>query len=485
MPARELPRASLVTLCVLAAAVAGPSVERPMVAQTTTGAARATVVGPRAAGGADPAASIGALFAEAVKPDHPAVTAIVVKDGKTLFRKAYGLANLELQVPARPEMVFRIGSVTKQFTAAAIMILVEEGKLALADDITKVLPDYPAQGSRITIEHLLTHTSGIQSYTDMPSWRPLLMKDMTTAEMLAVFSKEPMQFQPGEKWRYNNSGYYLLGAIIEKVSGQKYAEFLKRRIFDKAGMAHTFYGGTSEIIPGRVGLYAQASNGVVNADYISMTQPFSAGALVSSVDDLAEWNAALDAGAIVSKASLAKIFTPYVLKNGQSAGYGYGWNIGSYESHVVQEHGGGIHGGRAHVVRLPNDGVYVAVLSNFSAPTPDPTTLARKAAVIAIGKRVVDPTPVVLPPAVLDSYVGVFTLPDGSTRVVTREGSRVLWLGTRGSTELLPLKEGEFFMKGNAFARFRFDIDRATGKATRVTVDDWGVQQIATRTEGR
>jgi D-alanyl-D-alanine carboxypeptidase len=480
---QRVSRSGLVAACVLTTLASAPSAAVRRQAFPARAPAPGTAGAVARPASADPATAIDRLFAAAVKPGDPAMTVIVVKDGKTLFRKAYGLANLELQVPARPEMVFRIGSVTKQFTAAAILMLVEQGKLALTDDITKVLPDYPTQGKTITIEHLLTHTSGIQSYTDMPAWPPLAMKDLTPAELVDFFKKEPLQFDPGTRWRYNNSGYFLLGVVIEKVSGQKYAEFLKQRIFDRAGMTHTFYGGTGEIIPGRVGLYARSGDRFVNAEYISMTQPFSAGALVSSVDDLATWNAALDSGRVISKASLAKMFTAYLLKSGQSTGYGYGWALGHHDGHAVQEHGGGIPGGRAEVLRLPDAGIYVAVLSNLSAPAPDPGVLGRKAAAIAMGTPIVEPTPVTLAPDVLDRYTGVFLMPDQSTREVRRDGAKLLWVAPGGASELRAVKEDEFFLRADAFRRFRFTVDPATGKASRITIDDWAGSDVARRTD--
>ncbi len=192
---------------------------------------------PAAAPVADPSAAIDTLFKSSFPADGPGAAVIVVKDGRTLFRKAYGMANLELGVPLQPDMVFRLGSITKQFTATAILMLAEEGKLSLLDPIEKHLPGYPTQGHAITIEHLLTHTSGIQSYTDMPGWMTSRIQGaMTVTELVDGFKKEPMQFAPGEKWAYNNSAYILLGAIVEKASGKTYEAFVRERIFEPLGM---------------------------------------------------------------------------------------------------------------------------------------------------------------------------------------------------------------------------------------------------------
>jgi len=164
------------------------------------------------------------------------------------------------------------------------MMLAEEGKLSVSDPITKFLPDYPTQGRTITVEHLLTHTSGIQSYTDMPKWRGMLRQDISLAELVDLFKSEPMQFAPGEKWRYNNSGYILLGAIIEKVSGKKYADFVRERIFDPLGMSQTRYDVTGEVIARRAAGYGKTGDRFVNAQYLSMTQPYAAGALLSTAE---------------------------------------------------------------------------------------------------------------------------------------------------------------------------------------------------------
>jgi D-alanyl-D-alanine carboxypeptidase len=439
-------------------------------------------VAPPAAGTSAPAREIDALFAAAIKPDGPGMAVILVRDGKTVFRKAYGMANVELQVPMRPEHVFRIASVTKQFTAAAIMMLVDEGKLAVSDPITKFWPDYPTQGKTITVEHLLTHTSGIQGYTEMAGFGTVMMKDMTVDQMIAFFKNEPMNFAPGEQWRYNNSAYFLLGALIEKVSGQKYAEFIATRIFQPLGMAHSYYGDTAPIIPMRVSGYERQGETVRNAPYLSMTLPFSAGSLMSTVDDLAVWNVALDAGKVVKPQSLARMFTDYRLTNGTPTSYGYGWGIGRYEGRAVQEHSGGINGFRSHVLRIPEEQVYVAVLSNLSAAEPDPIALARKSAGIAMGRPVVDPPSVVLEPAVLDRYVGIYTHANGSPRTVTREGAGLMMASGSGKpTALLAYGEDRFFRKGG-FVRFRFE-DYGGGKAERLVVDDWGRLETATRAQ--
>ena len=426
------------------------------------------------------AAAIDQLFRAAAKPGEPGLAVIVVRKGQTLHRAAYGMANVELGVALQPDHVLRIGSVTKQFTSAAIMMLAEEGKLAVTDPITKFLPDYPAQGKTITIEHLLTHTSGIQSYTDMPKWRSMFRQDMSLTELIDLFKNEPMQFEPGARWRYNNSGYILLGAIIEKASGKKYADFVQERIFTPLGMNDTRYDVTEQVIPRRAAGYGKSGERIVNAQYLSMTQPYAAGSLISTVDDLAKWDAGLAAGRVVNADSLAKIFTSYALASGSDSSYGYGWSIGRYEGRAVQEHGGGIHGFRSYVLRIPSDGVYVAVLSNIAAAAPSPDMLARKAAAIAIGKPLVNPPAVAMTAEQLDAYVGRYRTVSGTHHAVTREGTRMFLQPAGGERlEVFPAG-GDVFFEKDGFLRLRFERE-AGGQAARLVVDNWGSRPAAVR----
>ncbi len=275
-----------------------------------------------------PAARIDQLLSGKFAPDQPGAAVLVTRKGQTVLRKGYGMADLEMNIPIEPDMVFRLGSVTKQFTAVAILMLEEQGRLSVKDPLTKFLPDYPVQGRTITIEHLLTHTSGIHSYTSMPEWRSLWRKDFTLVELIDFFKNQPMDFAPDEQWLYNNSGYILLGAIIEKASGQSYEEFIQTKIFEPLGMKHSHYDLTRRIIPRRVKGYQRAAGGFENAPYLSMSQPYAAGSLASTVDDLALWNNTLWTGTLLKKESLTRAHTPHVLKDGRSTGYGYGWASG-------------------------------------------------------------------------------------------------------------------------------------------------------------
>ncbi len=439
-------------------------------------AAAPTVAGP--AGKA-----MDALLSKSFPANEPGAAVIVVKDGQVVLRKGYGLAHLELGVPVSPEMRFRIGSVTKQFTAAAILLLAEDGKLAVEDPITRFLPGYPTHGKTITIEHLLTHTSGIKSYTDMPEWLRKWRQDMPLDTLIALFKDQPMDFEPGEKWAYDNSGYVLLGAIVERASGRPYADFVRDRIFAPLGMTHTTYDTTASILPGRVSGYSKSSAGWANAAYLSMTQPYAAGALVSTVDDMARWNAALDAEKLLQQPSLRRAWTPYRLRDGSSTGYGYGWMMGALQERPTVEHGGGINGFVCATLRLPDDHVYVALLTNREADQPSPDRLAALLAAIAIGKPYTEPKPVALTAAQMDAVAGVYRIGDKERRVITHDAARVYSQRSGGpKRELIALAPLEFGLD-NSFTRFSFELD-ASGRARSITTHArYGPAEVAPRTD--
>ena len=434
------------------------------------------------ASGKDLAIVINDTLTQTYKPSEPGASVVVVKDGKVIFRKGYGMANLELGVPVEPDMIFRLGSVTKQFTAVAILILAEQGKLSLDDEITKFLPDYPAKTQRVTVEQLLTHTSGIKSYTSLPEWLLIWRKDTELNDLIGLFKDKPSDFAPGERWSYNNSGYVLLGAIIEKVSGQSYQDFVEKNIFQRLGMAHSFYDNTARVIPRRVTGYSKGKDGYINAPYLSMTQPHAAGALVSSVDDLALWDAALYTDKLVKQETLKRAWTPAKLTNGKPTHYGFGWAINSYEGHTVIEHGGGINGFSTYALRMPEDRVFVAVLTNKDSGGPGPARVVLKIAALTVGKPYREPTVINLGPSVLDSYIGVYQLNEKEEAIIRREGEKLfVSFPGAGKTEINPSSETEFFIKDS---RSRLNFTRNAGGLVTgfVLTGSSGPDQEATKT---
>lgn len=304
----------------------------------------------------------------------PGVSVAVIKDGKPVLLKGYGQANVELGVVATENTVYQLASVSKQFTATAIMMLAEEGKLTLDDRLTKFFDKLPPAWNNVTVRHLLNHTSGIKSYTNLPDFDKTLRQDFSKEAIIKMAADAPVEFAPGEKYNYNNTGFYLLGMIIEKVSGQPYGAFLMERIFQPLGMTATRLNDLREVIKGRATGYAWEGGKLLNGEHVSPTQPFSAGALISTVVDMAKWDAALYTEKLLKRASLAQMWTPEKLNDGKPLTYGYGWGVDVYRTRKRISHGGGINGFSTFIARFADDKLTVVVLTN--SESGDAGTLA-------------------------------------------------------------------------------------------------------------
>jgi CubicO group peptidase (beta-lactamase class C family) len=394
------------------------------------------------------------MLNEQYPSNGPGATALVAIKGKIIYQKAFGKANLELDTKTEPDMVYEIGSITKQFTAVSILMLMEQGKLNLDDDITKFLPNYPTHGYHISIHHLLTHTSGIKSYTSMKSWFSVWRKDFKPKELIDFSKNAPMDFDPGEKWKYNNSAYLILGYIIEKVSGQTYEQFIKSNIFEPLGMHHSIYGSHSKIIKNRAYGY-QKRGEYVNAEYLSLTQPYSAGSLMSTVEDLFIWNRAIRSNKLVKKKSIELAFTNYKLNNGKKINYGYGWGLNDINGSPTIEHSGGIFGYVTNSIYLPNEDVFVAVFSNCDCN--DPGLVSTKMAALAIKKPYPSEQDVIsVDNEYLKNLVGVYDFEDNSTRIITLHNNNLYSQRTGSSKKrLYPIKGNTFFFE-NSLSKIQF-----------------------------
>lgn len=327
-----------------------------------------------------------AYMAVAVKNDHFIGSVLVAKDGVPVLNRSYGMANYEWSVPNSPDTVYRIGSLAKQFTAMLIMQLQERGALSVSDGICKYLTPCPEDWHPITLRHLLTHTSGIPSYTRLPDWDERISRLPQTREgLVANFRDLPLEFPPGEKFRYNNSGYYLLGMVIERVSNQAYADVLQANILTPLGMTQTGYDRQRPLLPKRAAGYDWSGNGFVNTADINADLAYAAGALYSTTGDLLRWDQALRGTQLVSRKSLDEIFSPV------REGYGYGWRMDAPFGHAQASHGGSIHGFSAYLSRFPDDRLTVIVLSNNADTSA--TKVARDLAAIAFGQPVTMPAP--------------------------------------------------------------------------------------------
>ncbi len=410
----------------------------------------------------------------------PGGVALVVKDGKTIYRKAFGMANLELNVKMTPENIFRIGSITKQFTAVAILKLAEEGKIDLDAEITEYIKDYPTHGHSITIKHLLNHTSGIKSYTGMAKWvAEERKKAFTPAELVDYFKHEPMDFVPGEQFRYNNSGYILLGHIIELVSGESYADYIQNHLFKPLNMDSSSYGSTSRIVKNRAAGYDKADDAYKNADFLSMTQPFAAGSLLSTVDDVHTWYQAILNDEVISQESREMAHQMGVLNSGEKIDYGFGWRIANIQASPMIEHGGGINGFSTASLVLPEEGVFVAVFSNCTCNYPG--NVANEMAAIAIDKPF-SWEKISLDQGLLKSYQGVYEQGADNVRTITFDDGQMYSLRTGGTRyEIYPFAEDQFFFDDSELSLI-FNRGEA-GELKSVTLKSTGQDQVWIKTD--
>ena len=304
----------------------------------------------------------------------PGVSLAVVRDGQIVKAQGYGIADLELNAPATKATVYEIGSNTKQFTAAAVMMLVEEGKVGLDDTITKYFPEAPDAWRRITVRHLLSHTSGIQNHVAVPGYMGIfktnLLFETTPArdELLEMFFKLPLEFQPGETWAYDNTGYYLLGIIVEKASGKSFWQFLDDRIFKPLGMTATRNTDPRPVVPNRASGYEWVNNVFENRPVLIPFIGFSAGSLLSTAEDMARWDAALYTEKLLKKSSLEQMWTPARTNDSSAASfnYGFGWFVETYHGHRFVQHSGGTPGFSSTIYRFVDDGITVILLTNHS-----------------------------------------------------------------------------------------------------------------------
>jgi len=395
-------------------------------------------------------------------------TVLVEQNGHIILDKGYGYANLEWQIPNSPKAKFRLGSMTKQFTAASILLLEERGKLKTDDLVKRYMPDAPAAWDKITIYNLLTHTSGIPNFTNFPDYHSSEATPTTPAELVKRFRDKPLDFQPGEQFRYSNSGYVLLGYLIEKISGQRYQDFLQENIFKPLGMNDSGYDSNTAIIPNRASGYEPSQNGPLNSGYIDMSIPFSAGALYSTTGDLLKWEHGLFGGKVLSPAALSKMTTPF------KDDYACGLFVRTVNGHKMIEHGGGIEGFNTEMSYYPEDKLIVVALANLNGAAPG--QIAGELASVFHGEKVVLPgerKEIVISPKILANYVGTYKLTPTFSIVMTLEGDHLMTQATnQPKFPLYAESETKFFLKV-VDAQVEFFRDD-TGKVTHFVLHQNG-----------
>ncbi len=398
-------------------------------------------------------------------------TVLVAVNGKAVFRDSVGMANREWNVANTADTKFRIGSITKQFTATAILQLAEQGKLSTDDLLSKYYPDAPPSWSKVTLKHLLTHSSGIPSYTGLASFGT---HDSRLAhspdELIKLIRDKPLEFEPGAQYAYDNTGYVLLGYIVEKVSGQKYADYLQAHIFGPLGMLNTGYDNSDKIIPKRAAGYSIDTNGWVNASFVDMSTPFAAGALYSTVDDMLLWDQALYGNKVLSPSSKAAMFTDYGHK------YGFGFVIDKKWDRDRIWHNGGINGFVTSFQRYPNDHVTAIALSNFQAAQPD--NLGADLAGLCLGAQPW-PKEVALPANAVDRLAGSYQFGNTIVQVERRGTSLQVHSGRQPPFPIYAKSDRSFFAKT---MEVRLDFQPGgQGEVTGVLVNQGGANQLFKR----
>lgn len=423
-------------------------------------------------------------------PSGPGAVILIAKKGKPVLRKAYGLANIELNVINKPEYVFNIGSMSKQFTAICILKLAQEGKLRLEDNIKKYLTDYNTHGRNITIQNLLNHTSGIINYSDKDDFFPKSVTDISKEDLKKSFMNDSLFFEPNSNWSYCNSGYVLAGLIVEKVSGKSLIEYLTDNIFKPAEMSNTFVGNDDSVFVNSVSGYDNVT-GLENtlqskykpAQYMSWTYSYGAGGIISTVDDLLKYNNALLSEKIIKKEWLDKAWSSITLPNGKSTNYGLGWAVGNYQGLKFVAHGGGLNGFRSYGVLFPNEQTYIVVLSNTSAKTP--VTYASPIAFKIAGKPLPNMKNISLDTKTLDEYKGVYSINSPAYGFLPTKR----FITVKDNSLFVQLQEGEdleevkqlyyidkdFFGIKNSPQKFQFIRDKKS-KVTSIEVYNYPIQ---------
>ena len=405
---------------------------------------------------------------------------LLAKDGKPLVAKGYGYANVEWQVPNTTNTKFRIGSITKQFTSMIVMKLREQGKIKLEDSMCVYVSPCPDTWKPVTIHHLLTHTSGIPTYTGIPAWREVNMMSKTTDQIIAFFRDLPLQWTAGERYAYNNSGYFLLGVIIEKITGRKYEQALQDMVLTPLGLSDTGYDWSKTIISRRAAGYSGTGASLANTAALDMQHPYAAGSMYSTVEDLLKWDQALYTTTLLPEAAKQIMWTPF------RDNYAYGWNVvpataNAFGGHRRVMHGGGINGFSAMIVRLPEPRMTVIVLCNNDSASA--STVARDIMAIYYGHNYevpAMPTIAKIDSKIIDQYVGQYELRPGALLTVTREDDRLMVEPPGGrKSEFLPSSETKFFLQAQPIT-ITF-VRNAAGAVTHLLLVQGGTETRATK----
>jgi CubicO group peptidase (beta-lactamase class C family) len=399
-----------------------------------------------------------ALLAASFPAYGPGAAVIVTRGGQTLYASGRGLADLEAGRPITPDTAFKLGSIVKQFTAATILKLVADGKIGLNDPVSRFIPDFPQPGASATVRQLLNHSSGIQDFSKIPGFmgsEPTLRPN-STADLLAVIRSRPSPSKPGERWEYNNSGYVVLGAIIEKVTGKPWHEAITERIGQPLGLKSLAYAATGEADPARARGYSLQGDRQQPVQGVHMSVAHAAGGLVGSARDLARWAQALHGGHVVSAELYREMIQPARLADGSTQPYGFGLRLQELRGRKALVHGGSGRGIDTDSVYLPVEDLYVAVLANSSDPATDPSTLTRRLAALALGEPLPSFTRADLPAAQFEPLFGSYKPTDGVPFEFFGRDSKLYMARGEAQMEAIPAGNDQFFFGPNVLSWIRF-----------------------------
>lgn len=388
---------------------------------------------------------------------------LIAKGGEILLSKGYGIANREYDIKCSPDTKFRLASVSKQFTAMAIMMLEEKGLLSIHDSLSKFIPDYP-NGNKITIHHLLTHTSGVINYSSLPDHYDSWSRHHTTQQVIDRFKNEPLRFEPGEKFEYSNSGYVLLAYIIEKVSGKSYEDFLTENIFEPLGMNDSGVDYFTKVLKNRAVGHYNAGDGIIQADYLYVPFTNGAGSIYSTVNDMYKWDRALYTEKLITRKSLEKMFTPY------KDTYAYGWFVREAFGRKLIEHRGGINGFLTMIQRFVDDDIVVISLFNYVSPFVN--EINKSLAAIALGEKynpILIPGGVTVSQQILDLCTGKYRVDVNYVINISTKNGKLFFSDPEiESAELIPQNDSKFFLR-DAAALIHFLKDK-DGKINRIVI---------------
>jgi len=427
-------------------------------------------------------AKIDAILEPPIKAGKIAGASVaVMKGNETIVQKGYGYADLELDVPTPPRATYEIGSITKQFTASSILLLAEQGKLSLDDELTKFFPDYPTGGRRITIRRLLNHTSGIKGYTELPEFREFQMLKKPHEELVKLFSAKPFDFEPGEEMIYNNSAFFLLGLIIEKVSGKPYDKFVQENLFDRVGMPDSYYCSERAIHKNHAHGYDTDKNTLVLKGYIDHSWPFAAGSLCSSTNDLVAWNKALHGGKLLKPESYKQMTSPGTLNDGTRIRYGMGIGVMNIGGRAMIGHSGGINGFLSESQYYPKDDLIIIVLLNTAGPV-NPRDVAHEIADTVLGKAPETSRPFT---GDLAPFVGTYTgrgrgRPSSFRVFIENNRLRFVNSAGNGSGDVLAYYGNDTF----GFKDTLITFDKQNGRVTRLRLDTGAGYNFLSRESG-